>query len=421
MTQGPTDPQKQKPHMTVYWTTVTYRTVIMYVSILLGVAIGITVWAAPEWSMSVLRRISEAVSAGTSTANVPTTNQARFSNLSGRVQVKKANSTAWANADTGMTLDRGDLIQTGGDSNARISFADGTSYLVKSDTLITVEENSMKEDRSTRIGVFISTGAVDLSTPAWQGTGSEAAVSFADARAAAAGNTRLSARTDPTTNQHEVTVSEGTAELERPNDRVTLGQWDKASFKGDGPIVRTRVLAPPELLRPLNLQPLMVPSRAPIQFEWKRVPGAAAYQMRISQNSMFTQVVADRRTTSPAATVSGLSAGDYFWEVVAIDSSNQASEASPTYRFTLAGTAGGGDMLLEVISTQLHGNVVEVVGRTEPGATVIINGEAVGKIEPDGRFKHFTRPLGRGTQTISVSAQNRRGGTASVRENVIIP
>ena len=37
-------------------------------------------------------------------------------------------------------------------------------------------------------------------------------------------------------------------------------------------------------------------------------------------------------------------------------------------------------MLLEVDSTELHGNVVELIGRTEPGAALIINGETVADI-----------------------------------------
>ena len=38
-------------------------------------------------------------------------------------------------------------------------------------------------------------------------------------------------------------------------------------------------------------------------------------------------------------------------------------------------------MLLEVDSTELHGNVVELIGRTEPGAALIINGESVADIQ----------------------------------------
>jgi hypothetical protein len=78
-------------------------------------------------------------------------------------------------------------------------------------------------------------------------------------------------------------------------------------------------------------------------------------------------------------------------------------------------------MLLEVDGTQLHGNVVEVIGRTEPGAALIVNGQPVANILTDGRFRYFTDPLARGSQTIVITGQNRRGGTAIKRVPIVIP
>ena len=70
-------------------------------------------------------------------------------NLDGKVQVKKVNSVQWMNADYQITLDKGDLIQTDPEGVARIAFADGTTYTVKGDTLVTVEENIVAQDRAT--------------------------------------------------------------------------------------------------------------------------------------------------------------------------------------------------------------------------------------------------------------------------------
>ena len=54
--------------------------------------------------------------------------QAKFVNLDGKVQVKKVNSVQWVEADFHTALDKGDLVQTGSDGVARITFADGTFY-----------------------------------------------------------------------------------------------------------------------------------------------------------------------------------------------------------------------------------------------------------------------------------------------------
>ncbi|HSH17699.1 MAG TPA: hypothetical protein VLD18_16785, partial [Verrucomicrobiae bacterium] len=294
---------------------------------------------------------------------------------------------------------------------------------VKPDTLITVEENSMAQDRSTHVAVAITTGAVDLTTGVSEGPNWRAEVSFENAIASMQQNSRAAVRTDPTKNQHEITLAAGGAQLTRGDQQISIGQWERVSFPTGGPITRTRVLAPPELTQPLNLQPIIVPDprRTPVTFEWKRVAGAAAYQLRISRTSMFTQVVAEKRTSQESYSVSGLEAGDYFWAVTALDAEGHSSEPSDTHKFTLAAQGRGQEMLLEIEGTQLHGNVVEVIGRTEPGAAIIINGQPVANIGNDGRFRHFTERLARGSQTIVVTGQNRRGGTAIKRVPIVVP
>ena len=78
-------------------------------------------------------------------------------------------------------------------------------------------------------------------------------------------------------------------------------------------------------------------------------------------------------------------------------------------------------MLLEIQSTQLVGHAVEISGRTEPGAALIIIGQAVPNIAKDGTFHHFTEPLLPGEHTIVVIGQNRRGGTATGKVSIVVP
>ena len=78
-------------------------------------------------------------------------------------------------------------------------------------------------------------------------------------------------------------------------------------------------------------------------------------------------------------------------------------------------------MMLEIATPELHGNVVEISGRTEPGAALIINGESVADIRPDGSFKYFTSSMARGSQSVVITGQNRRGGTAIKRVEIVIP
>ena len=79
------------------------------------------------------------------------------------------------------------------------------------------------------------------------------------------------------------------------------------------------------------------------------------------------------------------------------------------------------DMLLQIEAPQIHGRVAEITGKTEPRAALIINGQPVANISPDGSFRHFTEPLEPGQHTIVVIGSNRRGGTAKQEISIVVP
>ncbi|MCL6481801.1 MAG: FecR domain-containing protein [Firmicutes bacterium] len=421
-TQPPPKPEKISP-VEVYWHTVTYRTLVVLVLLVAVVVLLVWYLINPAFLTQNLERFAETFAGGPEAGVQPVGSQVRFVNLDGRVHVKKADSVDWVPADYRMVLDKGDLIRTGPDGVARLSFADGSTYTIKPDTLMTVEENSVYTNRTTRVGVRVTTGAVDLSTGTWEAPGSTAKVSFENAVASLKENSRAAVRTDPTRNQHEITVTAGAADLQRGGLNIPVSRWEKVSFATGGEITKTQVLAPPELVEPVNFQPIIVPDprQTIVRFAWRTVPQATAYHLRVGTSSMFTQLVAERRTQGTSVTLSGLDAGDYFWTVAAIDAEGKQSEPSDTYKFTLVAQGKGDEMLLEVEGTQLHGSVVEVIGRTEPGAAVLINGQPVANVRSDGRFRHYTPPLPRGNQVIVVTGQNRRGATAIKRVPVVIP
>jgi hypothetical protein len=427
--QNPRPPGAPGPkisHVEVYWKTVTYRTVALYVLMIFAVVMATLYLIYPESYSGAIARISQSLGAGANANAELTAKQAKFVNLDGRVQVKKVNSVQWVAADYRMTLDKGDLIQTSGDGAARVNFADGTTYTVQADTLVTVEENSVGRDSETRVAMHISSGAVDLATGTWESPKSKAEVSFSNAVASIKQNSRAAVRSDPQTNQADITVSAGTAELATTDGRqhVEIGKWERVTVPpAGGTVTKTNVLAPPDLAEPLNLQPLIVPDpkHAPIHFEWKPVPEAVSYEIRVSTTSMFSRIVEDRKLPGTWIDLSGLDPGDYFWDVLATDAVKHVSAASDTFKFTLATQGKGQEMMLEIGPTELHGNVVEISGRTEPGAALIINGESVADIHPDGTFKYFTQSLGRGDHTIAVTGQNRRGGTVIKRVEIVVP
>lgn len=406
----------------VYWHQVTYRSVLLYVVIVLVILGAGSYLVFPDTLTRLMQHVSSALAPKDNAAASANMRGARFVNLDGKVQVKRVNSVQWITADYQMTLDKGDLIQTGSDGVARLAFADGTTYTVDPQTLVTVEEIFVPQNSPSSVGVHISAGAVDLTTGSWQVPGSKAEVSFEDAVASLHENSHADVKADPATKQGEITVAAGSAEVERGGQQVQVLPWQRASFTQGGPITKTQVLAPPGLVQPVNLQPIIVadPKNTQIRFQWQPVDTAQQYELKISNTAMFNRSIS-RRTTDTAVEVSGLDPGEYFWTVKAIDAKGASSEAADPFKFTLVEQDKEQNMQLDVDPVEFHGKVVEISGHTEPGAALLIDGEAVADIGADGRFRYFTEPMTSGDHVIVITGQDRRGLTGIKRIPVVIP
>jgi hypothetical protein len=404
-----------------YWTTVTYRSVILIIVALLIMGLSFWILFFRDSFDSFVARIS---GAGAEAGTENRTASARFANLDGTVRVKKKTSVQWQNADYNMMLEEGDIIQTGSQGIARIVFPDNTTYVVKPETLIVIEENATLSTQATKVAVQVSSGAVDLSTGSWDVPGSTSEVRFENAVARMNENTRAAIRQDPEANIHEITVSEGKAAVSKGRQTVQIGPYERAGFRDPNESLRKeKVLAPPELTRPRNLEPIISsnPAGEVIRFDWQPVEKAVAYQLRLSTSPLFTSEVLNRRVNGTAFSTRGLAPGDYYWTVRAVDAAGGESPEAEARRFTLAEQPATEQLLLVIDNIIQHGRVIEIVGRTEPGARVTINAEPVALVQPDGSFRHFTSPLlGPGAHTISIVAQNARGEVVTRKQPVLV-
>ncbi len=428
-TQTPIDPrstqgQAKGPHVEVYWRAVTYKTVIGYALLAVAIIFGGIYLAKPDLYRVVLQKISDKVSDPEVEPLSADQKHAKFVNLDGKVEVKKVNSVQWVVADFRTMLDKGDQIKTGSDGDARITFGDGTTYTMKPDSLVVVEENSSENNKPSSSGIGITTGTVDWAIPTFTLAESRAQVRVEDTRAQLGSNSRGKVKADPENKSTEIVVSSGSAQVQRGQEKIDLAPFEKVTIPNNGTFQKSNVLAPPELVAPLNLSPIIAenPKISPVRFEWKPVQDAVSYSLRVSTTSMFTKIVKEApKVSSTAVEITGLDPGDYFWNVTATDGKKQTSEVGETFKFTLVAQGKSQSMLLEIDGTQLHGRVAEVVGRTEPGAALIVNGQSVPNVSPDGSFRHFTEPLDPGQHTISIIGSNRRGGTAMKQVSIVIP
>jgi hypothetical protein len=422
----------RKPGIHVAWTTVTYRSVVLMVGA--GIAVFLifvrltfpqftenSMKAGEDVASKVLERVAgmaPVVGAGTTTAQ-----QAHFTALDGTVRVKKDNGNSWVPADYNIPLEKGDVVQTGSEGMAKVVFNDGTSYTVKQDSLIVIEENSANDRQQTNVAVAVSTGTVDLSTATYS-QGSKSQVIVAGATASLSPDSAAQVHNDPRADHHEILMKKGTGEVTRNGETVKLANWEKVSFQGQqSHLEKAKEIGPPTPIAPANMAPLFSAGEATkdVEFSWTKMANAVGYRLRISRNPYFSSTLVDKKVNTAAVTVTALGEGPYYWVVQSYDATGKESVESEKNRFTIISKGKQTEAIeLELDPFIQHGHVIEVTGKTQTGARVMVNGSEVPMVNPDGVFHYFTPPLPAGEAVITVTAQTAQGGVNTQQQKIII-
>jgi hypothetical protein len=378
-----------------------------------------TLKAADTLATNMLEKVAGA--GGQAHSNAPNLQQAHITALDGTVRVKKASSNSWVAADYNVPLEKGDVVQTGSEGMAKIVFGDGTNYTVKQDSLIVIEESSANEQQQTNVAVNVTTGTVDLATATYmQGSRSQVIVAGATASLAPESSARVS--NDPKNDQHEILMKKGSGEIERNGEVVRLADWEKVNFHSDGAkMEKGKEIGPPTPISPANMMPIFSSHSKSIEFSWTPMANAVGYRLQISRNPYFSSTIVDRQVKTADVMVSGLNDGAYYWMVQSYDGVGKESVESEKNRFTIIPKADDSAALtLDLDPFIQHGHVLELTGKTEIGARVMVNGREVPVVGNDGSFHYFTPPLGTGENVITVTAQNAKGGVNTMQKKVVI-
>jgi hypothetical protein len=422
---------KGKSEFQISWTTISYRSVLLAVLVVMLLVGTVFYFLFPKPAQSALDKAGSYISAllqrvAGSSATPGTVSagqqQANFTALDGTVRVRKRNSNEWVAAQYNVPLEKGDVVQTGAEGIAKILFADGTSYTIKQDSLIVIEENSTNAARQTNVSVQVTTGTVDLATATYA-QGSQSQVVVAGATARLAPESAAQVRNDPRNDQHEILVKAGSGEVVRGNETVSLASYEKVSFSSDSAkMAKSKEIAPPTLIAPANMMPMFVGGAAgPVEFSWTPIEGAKGYHLRVSKNPYFSSTVYDRRVQTSSVKLPALGEGAYYWVVQTVDASGKISAESEKNRFTVIKRgATEVQLALELDPFIQHGHVIEVRGKTEPSARVMVNGQEVPVITNEGQFHYFTPPLPTGENVITITAQNTKGGVNTMTKKVVI-
>ncbi|MBV9438048.1 MAG: FecR domain-containing protein [Acidobacteria bacterium] len=418
---------KSKNESYIQYVTVTYRSVVLMV---LGalMLVGISCYFIfPTQAKSLLNMLTQSLAnagIGSESAKGQTKDtgqqQAHFTNLDGTVRVKRANSPSWQNASYDLPLTKGDVVQTGPEGIAKVVFADGTNYTIKQDSLIVIEDNSTNEAQQTQVAVQVTTGTVDLNTATYS-QGSSSRVTIAGATANFAPESSAQVHNNNASNEHSILVKQGSGEVARNGETVRLGSYEAVSFKAeDVKMTRLKEVGPPTLIAPANVAIFGSEEAAQLNFSWTPMQNTKAYHVKVSKNPYFTQLAEDKVVNGSQMKLSGLPEGAYYWLVQSVDGQGKESIESEHNKFTIISKAASAGVGLEIDPLVQHGHVIEIKGKTDPAARVMVNGEEVPVVGGDGTFRYYTPPLPQGENVITVTAQNSKGGVNTQTKKIVV-
>lgn len=411
--------------------TVSYRSITLFVCAIVVVTLAVLYYAFPDSApvqfvsstiTSTLEKVGISISAS-GRSDSEGGQQAHFVNIDGAVKVKKASSNTWVAANYSVPLERGDVIQTSSEGMAKVVFADGTNYTIKQDSLIVVEENSTNEKQETKVAVAVTTGTVDLTTSTFS-AGSKSEVRVAGASASLAPESAAMVRNDPRADTHEILLKKGSGRVTRGGETVSLSNWERVSFRAADPtpLKKAKEIGPPILIQPANMSPVYITSSSrSIDFAWSQVPSSRGYRLRVSRNPYFSSTVFDKVVQGTDAKLPGMKEGGYYWVVTTLDDKGKESVESERNQFSVVTKVADNLTLpLELQPFIQHGHMIEIRGRTDPTARVMVNGFDVALINSDGSFSFITKPLPAGDNVITITAQNSKGASKTEQKHIVI-
>jgi len=350
---------------------------------------------------------------------------ATFKSIEGSVQVKRSGKLEWRPATLAIVLRQNDLVRTGSGASAEIHLADGGVINVRPDSLMTILESSQNPiSRRQRTALSIQSGEANFQT-ASRGVPGSTTISTPTLRATAerdtAGNIQVA---QGGATGLRIFRGQGAAET-RAGQRIALVSNEGVRVDATGAAGPKLALPTvPQLTAPSNGTDIAYPDlkQGITLVLWNAVPGASAYRVMVDFSPSFARPLFDRQTArSTQMELRALEAGEYYWKVAAVGADGTEGSFSDVWRFTLAKspqtTASPPALAFE--AAELKGNLLHVRGRTEPGATLSLNGVRL-EVQADGSFNEFVAFDGEAGASVLLTATGTRGGTVEQRRRVTV-
>jgi hypothetical protein len=321
---------------------------------------------------------------------------ARLSAVEGAVSIKAGGQAAWTEGKS-QVLRTGDVVRTDPKAGAEITFFSGDVVRVSSDSVVLIsaggaavaEEATAWHVQSGKVS-FDLKQSTDIVTPT--------------ARTRATANS--TGNIDVTEGRTGVKIFTGSAEVATAlGQKVTLGEREAVLVDAKGRAgAKVELPPPPTLLAPPGQAELtyVAPPTATARLTWAGAKGAATYHVAIDYNVKQAELLLSAALNEPSVEgtshdLTGLDPGRYFWRVAGVSEDGWEGDFSRMSLFSVvkrpeatARPSAAPKLIVQVSDLE---SVLEVNGRTDPGAAVTVDGHEV-TVLPDGGFNEHVRKSG---------------------------
>jgi hypothetical protein len=356
-----------------------------------------------------------------SDAEAPKDIAASFESIQGNVKTRGVGGLDWRTAEIKVPLRKSDLVRTYPSSSAEIKFFDETRVTVRPDSLITIEETS-KDPNSTasKVAWKVSSGEINYETNQKNGGSTEAVTPTF--RLALEGNSAGTMRVGEG-GLTAVAQLSGTANIEtKTGQKIKLVANEGLKVDATGKAGAKQILPDPPAANPPGGASglLSLVEGAPVPVSWSASSGASSYRVQIeSKNAAAPEVVFDKSAlTGTSANIPGLAAGEFSLKVAGLTADGVQGKFSPPVNFRIERTAPPKPVIaapppvLVIEAFEARNNVLRLVGKTDPGAKLTVNGDPV-TVQPDGSFREFvTLARKQGEQKVVIRSTSPSGGVA---------
>ncbi|MDQ3134900.1 MAG: FecR domain-containing protein [Acidobacteriota bacterium] len=355
---------------------------------------------------------------------------ARFLAFEGDVRVVRAETreTLLARSDT--QLYPGDIVQTQADGRARIQLADGSTFVARPNSVVTIRDNQRIDgsDR-TNVRVAVTSGEINVRTDQLSAEATNIVETpLTQNNLAARTSASFGVRENST---EDIRVSSGEVETAtRGGEQTTLRGGEYVAVNQQGTIrSRERLLAIPAPQSPRDLERITAGAAGGgggatnIFLRWQRPASGAPdhYRVEVATSPFF--VSAGRVIERDQLDATELAAGDlrpgvYYWRVRAITASGQSSDWSEPRKFSIE-VGGKSDEMVSVADVAFEyvaGNVYLARGRTQPGNTIRINGRETITAADGGFQLQITVPGN--TRDVAIEAADSHGNESRTRHSL---